>query len=153
MLLDRFGQSNKFWKKSSKKSWDLQVWVFWRSSRGHPENVLGTSRINLPGTSLQRQIRTSTGCHFRMSPGRQMRRPRDVRLGSPWDGQMGSLREALGMLEGDDLRTSWGPIFAGWVVSTWKGEGGLLTKYWQAWTGGGGSQIFKFVWTSFMDYP
>ena len=58
-----------------------------------------------------------------------MRRPRDVRLGSPWDGQMGSLREALGMLEGDDLRTSWGPIFAGWVVSTWKGEGGLLTKY------------------------
>ena len=68
----RFGQSNKFWKKSLKKL-DIQVWVLSRSSRGRPENVLGTSRINLPGTSLERQIKTSPGRHFRTSPGRQIR--------------------------------------------------------------------------------
>ena len=33
-------------------------------------DVLGTSRINLPGTSLKRQIRTSSRRHFRTSPGR-----------------------------------------------------------------------------------
>ena len=65
---------------------------------GHPTeytegplgDVLGTSRINLPGTSLKRQIRTSPGRPFRTSPGRSNRifrgrsgdvgewRPRDV---------------------------------------------------------------------------
>ena len=64
----RFGQSNKFWKKSL----DIQVWVLSRSSRGRPENVLGTSRINLPGTSLERQIKTSLGRHFRTSSERQI---------------------------------------------------------------------------------
>ena len=64
----RFGQSNKFWKKSL----DIQVWVLSRSSRGRPENVLGTSQINLPGTSLKRQIKTSPGRHFRTFPGRQI---------------------------------------------------------------------------------
>ena len=53
MLLDRFGQSNKFWKKSEKKVWDMQVGVIWRSSKRRLENFLGTSRINLPGTSLE----------------------------------------------------------------------------------------------------
>ena len=90
-------QSNKFWKKSLKKCWDIQVWIIWRSSRGSPENVLRTCRINLPGTSLERQIRTSPGRHFRASSGRQIgtspgrsnrifrRRPRDVGGGLPWD--------------------------------------------------------------------
>ena len=67
----RFGQSNKFWKKSLKKL-DIQVWVLWSSSRGCLENVLGTSRINLPGTSLERQIWTSLGRSnriFRGCPG------------------------------------------------------------------------------------
>ena len=73
MLLDRFGQSNKFWKKSYKKCWNIQVWVLWRSSRGHPENVLRMSRINLPGTSDERQIRTSSRRHFSTSPGRYIR--------------------------------------------------------------------------------
>ena len=41
-------------------------------------------------------------------------RPQDVRLRHPQDGQIGSLRDVLGRLEGDVLRTSWGPIFAGW---------------------------------------
>ena len=92
----RFGQSNKFWKKSLKKL-DIQVWVLSRSSRGRPENVLGMSRINLPGTSLERKIKTSPGRHFRMSresligtsPGRSNRifrgRPRDIRGGRPRD--------------------------------------------------------------------
>ena len=65
MLLDRFGLSNKFWKKTSKNFWDIQIWVLSRSSRECPENVLGTSQINLSGTSLERQIRTSTGRQFR----------------------------------------------------------------------------------------
>ena len=73
MLLDRFGQSNKFWKKSYKKYWNIQVWVLWRSSKGRPENVLGTSRINLPRTSLERQFRTSPGHHFRTPPGLYIR--------------------------------------------------------------------------------
>ena len=73
MLLDRFGQLNKFWKKNLKKFWDIQTWVLWNSSRGRSENVLGTSRINLPGTSLERHIRTFHGRHFRTFPGRQIR--------------------------------------------------------------------------------
>ena len=81
MLLDRFGQSNNFWKKSYKKYWNIQVWVLWRSSKGRPENVLGTSRINLPGTSLERQIRTSTGHHFRTPPGRYIRTSRGRQIG------------------------------------------------------------------------
>ena len=46
--------------------------MFWRSFKGRPENVLGTSQINLPGTFLGRQIRTSPGCHFGMSRGFQI---------------------------------------------------------------------------------
>ena len=68
MLLCRFGQSNKFWRKlfeMLKKFWYMQVWVLWRSFRGHPENVLGTSQVNLPEKFLECQIRTSSGCHFR----------------------------------------------------------------------------------------
>ena len=34
---------------------------------GRPENVLGTAWISLPGASLERQIRTSPGRHFRAS--------------------------------------------------------------------------------------
>ena len=68
----RSGQSNEFWKKSLKKDLDIQVWVLSRSSRWCHENVLGSSRINLPGTSLERQIKVSPGHHFRTSPGRQI---------------------------------------------------------------------------------
>ena len=74
MLLDRFCQSNIYWKKSEKKLWDIQVWVLWRSFRGRSENALGTSRISLPGTSLEQQIRTFPGCYLRTSPGRQIGR-------------------------------------------------------------------------------
>ena len=72
MLLDRFGQSNKFWIKSSKKFLDILVWVLRRSSIGRRENVLGTSQINLPGTSLEHQIRTSPRRHFQTTPQRQI---------------------------------------------------------------------------------
>ena len=97
MLLDRFGQSNNIWKESYKKYWNIQVWLLWRSSKGRPEKVLGTSRINLPGTSLERQIRMPSGHYIRTSPGRQIGmsprrsnrifkgRPGDVGGECPWD--------------------------------------------------------------------
>ena len=44
-------------------------------------------------------------------------RLQDVRLGRPWDGQIGSLGDVLGTLKGDVLGTSWGPIFAGWEAN------------------------------------
>ena len=43
-----------------------------------------------------------------------MGRSRDVRSGRPRDGQIESLGDVLGTLEGDVLGTSWGPIFASW---------------------------------------
>ena len=43
-----------------------------KSSRGRPENVLGTSRTNLPGTPLECRIGTSPERHFRTSLGRQI---------------------------------------------------------------------------------
>ena len=46
----------------------------------------------------------------------RLARPLDVISGLPQDGQIRSLGDALGMLEGDVLGTSWGPIFAGWVT-------------------------------------
>ena len=41
----------------------------------------------------------------------------DVRLGRPGDGQIGSLGDFLGTLEGDVLWTFRGPIFAGWGLT------------------------------------
>ena len=66
------------------------------SSRGCPENVLGTSRINLPGMSLRlrRPLDVISG------------RPQDVRLGRPRDGQIGSLGNILETLKGDVLGTN-----------------------------------------------
>ena len=87
MLLDLVNRISS--ERKVKKNLDIQVWVLSRSSRGRPENVLGTSRINLPGTSLERQIKTSPGRHFRTSPGRSNRifrgRPGDVGGGRPRD--------------------------------------------------------------------
>ena len=97
MLLDKLGQSNKFRKKSWNKFCYIQVSVLWRSFTGRSVNVLGTSRINLPGTSLERQIKASSGRHFRTSQGRQIAtslgrsnrifrgRPGDVGRGRPRD--------------------------------------------------------------------
>ena len=91
----RFGQSNKFWKKSL----DIQGWGLSRSSRGRPESTSKGRPLNV-----------------------RLRRPLDVISGRPRDGQIGSLGDVLGTLEwdvlgtleGDVLRTSWGLIFAGW---------------------------------------
>ena len=100
----RFGQSNKFWKKSL----DIQVWVLSRSSRGRPENFLGVSRIDLPRTSLERRVKTSPGRHFRTSagrrigtsPGRQIGtsagRSNRIFRGRPGDGGGGRPRDVLG---------------------------------------------------------
>ena len=70
MLLDLVNRISS--EKKVKKTLDIQDWVLWRSFGGRPENVLGTFRIKLPGTSLERQIKTSPGRHFRTSPGRQL---------------------------------------------------------------------------------
>ena len=95
MLLDLVNRISS--ERKVKKKLDIQVWVLSRFSRGRPENVLGTSRMNLPGTSLERQIKTSPGRHFRTSPGRQIEtspgrskrifrgRPEDVGGGRPGD--------------------------------------------------------------------
>ena len=112
--LDRFGQSNKFWKKlKKKKNWNIQVWVskdplgnVW----GH-EIILRTSQINLLGTSLEhqiriehqiisghphdvpgRQIRTSPRRQIGVSPGRSNR----IFRGCPGDVGGGHPRDVLG---------------------------------------------------------
>ena len=73
MLLDRFGQWNKFWKKPLKKV-VISKFEYSEDPLGDGlEKVLGTSLINLPGTSLKRQIRTTHGRHCRMSLGCQIR--------------------------------------------------------------------------------
>ena len=106
-LLDRFGQSNNFRKWSTKKFRDIQQMtqqrpknVFWRSSRGRPENVLGTSRISLAGTSPGYQIRTSSGHHFRTSLGRHFETSpglsNRIFRGSPGGVEGGRSRDVLG---------------------------------------------------------
>ena len=60
-------------------------------------DVLGTFRIN-----------------YQLRPLKARLRPREVRSGRPWDGQIGSLWDVVWTMEGDVLITSWGPIFAGW---------------------------------------
>ena len=60
----------------------------------------GTSRINLPGTSLERQIQTSPGRDFRTSPGRQigtsLGRSNRIFRGRPGDVEGGRPRDVLG---------------------------------------------------------
>ena len=68
MLLDSVNQISS--ERKVKKKLDIQVRVLPRSSRGRPEKVLGTSRIKLPGTSLERQIKTSPGRPNRIFRGR-----------------------------------------------------------------------------------
>ena len=98
MLLDLVNRISS--ERKVKKKLDIQVWVLSRSSRGRPENVLGTSRINLPGTSLERQIKTSPGRHFRTSPGRQIEtspgRSKRIFRGRPEDVGGGRPRDVLG---------------------------------------------------------
>ena len=107
------GLSNKFQKKSKKLRGIKQMTtycpkdVFQRSSRGRPENVLGTSESTSQGRSLDVRL----GRPLDVILGR----PQGVRLERPRDGQIGYLGNVLATLEADVLGTSWGPIFAGWV--------------------------------------
>ena len=71
---------------------------------GPPGDVLNQPRT--PGYPLDVRLRSPMD----VISGR----PQDVRSRRPRDGQIGSLEDVLGTLEGDVLRTSWGPIFAGW---------------------------------------
>ena len=71
-----------------------------KALQGRPDNVLGTPRINLTGTSLERQIKASPGRHFRTflglqigtSPGRSNR----IFRGRPGDAGGGRPRDVLG---------------------------------------------------------
>ena len=95
MLFDLVNRTSS--ERKVKKTLDIQVWVLSRSSRERTENVLGKSQINLPGTSLERQIKTSPGCQIVTSPGGQIGtslgqsnrifrgRPGEVRGGRPGD--------------------------------------------------------------------
>ena len=96
IFLDRLGQSNKLWNRSKKKFRDIEQKtpncpqdLLWKSSSGSPENVLGTSQINVSGTSPRRQIRTFSGryfgtslvCQIGTSPGWSHR----IFVGRSWD--------------------------------------------------------------------
>ena len=71
----------------------IQVWVLWRTFQRHRENVNGASQINLPVTSLERQIR--------MVPWRQ------IQTSLRWSSRIFSRRP--GTLEGKFHGTFWGP--------------------------------------------
>ena len=83
-----------------------KVVVFLKSKYEYSEGPLG----NVLRTSWERPESTSQGRPLNVRLGR----PRDVISRRPPDGQIGSKGDVLGTLEGDVLRTSWGPIFAGW---------------------------------------
>ena len=91
--------------------------MFFRSSRGRHENNVETSQINLPGTSLGRQVSTSPGRHFETTQDVRSGLPRDTTSGCPQDGQIQSLGDVLRNLQGDILGTSSGQIFAIWVMA------------------------------------
>ena len=67
-------------------------------------------------------LRTSWRRPESISQGRPLKvtlgRPQGIRLERPRTGQIESLEDVLGTLELDVLGTPWGPIFAGWVIST-----------------------------------
>ena len=90
----------KVLKEKLKKCWDIKVWVLWRSSSGRPENIVGTSRINLPGTSPRRHFRTSPGRQIGTSAGRQIGtfpgRPNRIFRGRPEDVRGGLTSDILG---------------------------------------------------------
>ena len=110
LLLNRFGQSIKFQKKV-KISFETSNWWPYIVPNMYferlPGDVLRMSWERPKSTSirtyLERQIRTSSGCHFRTSLGRFLH---------PWDIQTGSSDDVLGTLEVDVFGTYWGPMFA-----------------------------------------
>ena len=63
---------------------------------------------------------TSQGRPLNVGLGRPLHvisgRPQGVASGYSGDGQIGSLEDILGKLEGEVLGTSWKPIFAGWDI-------------------------------------
>ena len=83
-----------------KKFLDIQVWVLSRSSRGRPENILGMSRINVPGRPLNVRLRRPLDVILGRPQDVRLQCPRDVRSGRPRDGQIGSSGVVLRTLEG-----------------------------------------------------
>ena len=76
----------------------IQVWVLWRTFQRHRENVNGASQINLPVTSLERQIRMVPWRHIRTSLWWSSK----IFIGHPWT------------LEGKVHGTIWGPKLPNW---------------------------------------
>ena len=85
----------------------------------HPGNFIGFLILGCP--SLERPLNVRLGRSLdvisELPQDVRLRRPRNLRSGPPHDGQIGSLEDVLGTLEGDVLGTSWEPIFAGWEES------------------------------------
>ena len=115
LLLDRFGQSNKFRKKSKEKFRDIQQMdiVPKMCFHGRLGDVLriswGRPKSTFQGRPLDVRLRRPSDAISK--------RPRALDWGRPWDRQIGSLVDVLGSSEADVLRTSWRPIFAGCVVT------------------------------------
>ena len=87
-------------------------------------DVLRTSWGRPKSNSQGRPLNVRLGRPLDVIPGRlqdvRLGRPWDVRLGRHRDGQIGSLGESWGTLEGDVLGMSWGPITAGWKIGEMK---------------------------------
>ena len=69
-----------------------------------PENFLGTSRINLPGMSLECQIRTFPGLYFRTSSGRQIGTSSGRQIGTSSEFSNRIFREHPGDVRGERPR-------------------------------------------------
>ena len=100
------------------KFWDAEVWGCFEDPLG---DVLKTSWGRPKSTSQERPLNVRLRRPLDFIPGRpqdvRSGHPRDVRLGHHQNGQTGSLGDVLGKLEEDALGTSWGTIFADWVIT------------------------------------
>ena len=83
--------------------------------QGHLGDVLRTTWGRPESTSQGRPLDVRLGRPLEVIS----RRPQDVSSRRPQDSQIESLGDVLGTLVGD-LRTSWGPMFANWVVVHFK---------------------------------
>ena len=100
-------------KEKFKKILDIQgpLGDVLRTSWGRPESTSQERPLNV---RLRRPMDVISG----RPQDVRLRRARDVRLRRPRDGQIGSLGDVLGTLEGDVPRRLWEQIFAGWEQSS-----------------------------------
>ena len=109
MLLDLVNQISS--KRKVKRYFEHPSLSTLRTSWGRPESTSQGCPLNV---TLRRPLDVISG----RPQDVRLRRLWDVRSRRPRDGQIGSLGNVLGSLEGDVPGRSWGPIFAGWVMLT-----------------------------------